>query len=680
MKFKRKSLIISSINYINFLFFSFQILFKNIYCDDNNAICNSCLENPDSCYIDCRYSIYTRKYVLCSGISSSSSKHYYLKQKILEPVGSCNLISACPDKVVFNTNECVPDCNGLSEVGDFCYKDEDFIEDKYELIGAKKYKCKEYTKIQLISEKNREFHICIEDPAKEDESQMPIPVNQKCDSLYYDFDDKKCVESCENKKITKKDGKILISTETVNFVYYECRNECEKGRGYHEYHDSESDDIYCLTECPYKKPFYYEETSYQNSICREECEENHFYDDNNKCSSICNKVFYLKGNSKKFFYCSTLDECPITHPYKYKNKNLCLKSCSDTTQLSIVNKKKTYTLTYNENHKICVEDCYNEDPKYFSDDESLVCTENCKDTKNIFHYNHKCYYSCNNIKEGEFKYYIKDFYGSENYPTLNGGEAETDQETSYKEFECVKTCPNGYYKYLDLDACLKYCPKSSDKPYLNMTTKECTSCSIPNDYPKRKEGEGFIKAEDIISENSDNSYNIICYKECPSDTYFKIKDNICYPLSKASEDKNCYFPENNYKNCYPSCKEISKYNNGKKYTFEYKNICYENTGFNCGNQYYYEIDEYTKCIDFENETDEERKKAMVIQECEKHNLVYLKGKQCVKECDKNNYIIMPEETIYRGIIELGKCCSDSNCDSRYPFYSEKDKILKKECS
>ena len=687
MKLKKKFIRISIINYIYFLLVSFQLLFKNIYCDTNDiTVCNSCMGSNQSCPSDCRYSIYKGSYILCNGISSSSDRYYYLKQKMFDSVSFCNTIEACPHKIVYKTNECVPDCNGLNEVGDFCYLDgeADFDADKYELIGLKKYKCKEYTKVVLIGETEREFHICIEDPQRtETDNTQQISVNQKCDTLYYDFDEKKCVESCVNKKITIRTGTLLNEGQ---FTYYECRNECESEENNIEYNESDdnegSTDIYCLSECPNTTPFYYEKTIYQNSKCLKECDKNHFYDSSKKCHSSCdnNKVYYLKDNTKDSFFCDG-DDCPTSsHPYRYKNKNFCLRSCSETSKLSIVNNKTTYAYIdeNGENKKYCVEDCYIENPEYYSDDESSTCVKSCSTTiENIYHYNHKCYHSCTDIIGGEYKYYIKTFYGSENYPSSSNQDGDEDI-TTYEDLECVKECPNGFYKYLD--ACVKYCPKSSETPYINITTKECTSCKIPKDYSNIKKGEGFIKQED----NSDNlKYNIICYKECPPDTYYKINDNICIPLSEASNDDNCKFPEGNSKICYPSCSDIKKYISGKEYTFESKNICYEkNSNINCGDLYYYEKNGFTKCIDYGNEIDEIRKKYMVIRECENQNLVYLKEKKCVGEgkCDKGDYIIMPEESIYKGIIELGKCCKEANCDANYPYYSETEKILKKECS
>ena len=655
MKLKKKSIILSIINYINFLFFSFQFLFKYINCDCSYTNCPEGVCSPD-----CRVSIYGNKKYLCSGITSSDHKYYYIRSKYEDYDGKCHLIDECPDKVVAKTKECVPECRSLIEVGDFCFDENelDGFPDDYEPIidtnYKKKYKCKEYTNIKLID--GREYHICIETPGDN------IP-SKKCPSLYYDSDEKKCVDSC-NKKIVPK----TIEQDENTFTYYECRNECkfiENGEKEFEYDESldetGSTKIYCLPQCPLKTPYYYKISS-QSPKCQKGCNYKHFYNNNNECFSECKsddrKLYYLKDNSKEFFFCDLIPEsistelCPYTsHPYKYKNKNLCLQSCYDT-QLNFILNKKTYSFINDNNKKYCVDDCFIEDQSYYSDDDSLSCVKDCSKTKNKYHYNHKCVNSC---QEEGFRYYIKT--------SLDGSspsEEDSGSDITYEELECVNDCPDKYYIYSNM--CVKICPKSSDKPYLNIETKECTSCNIPENPSNPEEGEGFIK-------NGDTSDNIICYKKCSSDTYYKRNDNICYPLSYASNDKNCYFAEDNPNICYLSCKEIP---GPDKYNYESNNICYKDNI--CGNNYYYIIEGYTKCIEDDGNINK------VIRECEKHNFIYLRGKECINDCEKNEYKIMPVETIYKGIEILGQCCSNPNCDDNYKYYSESDKILNKTCS
>ena len=402
----------------------------------------------------------------------------------------------------------------------------------------------------------------------------------------------------------------------------------------------------------------------QSPICQPECKEKDFYNKNNQCFSACDDkalpegetstgefYYYLKDSSKKFFYCENRDRCPDTHPYKYKNNNLCLKSCSET---ELILSKKTYLYINN----ICVDDCYNEDPALFSDEDSSSCVDDCSKTHNIFHYNHKCKSSCENY------YYLKSTIDSP---------SSTDLGNGYKELECVDKCPDGFYLYLN-SICLQYCPKSSNTPFINTERKKCITCNVPQ-AETPQEGEGFINNEDL-EENKDN---IVCHKKCPSNTYYKKNDNKCYPL--PSNDDKCYFQSDKPPIvCYPSCRDINEELGDNKYKYEYQNLCYETNICETNNKYYYKIGNYIKCINDEDEDDPEIKMKKIIRECEKQNLYYLSGKECISSCKNTEYKIEPIVTIYRGLEKFGKCCENPNCDEIYKFYSEPERILNNSCS
>ena len=659
---KKKNLVLSAIYYINVIFFSFQFLFNYINC-----ACGECAEN---CLKDCRKSIFNDDIQFyCRGITSASTKYFYIYQ-YSEFNGECHFIDKCPDKVVANTKECVPNCKNLYEVGDFCFEGLDPDNDYSPLIDTpnyKKYKCKYYTYIELIDE--REYHICIDDP--EDPPETIGKVRNVCPSYHYDKENKICVDSCGNKKIKIKTGN---NNDDDVFSYFECRNECEYSSEF-EYDESidinTSKNIYCLNNCPPKTPFYYIISDNRSPKCIKKCNKNHFYNNQKQCISSCNGLYY-KDNSNDFFYCDPLigDEtidnknCPDTHPYKYQKA--CLKSCTDTQLNIILFDIITYSLTI-DNNKKCVEDCNLEYSSYYSDEDSFSCVDDCSKTKNKFHYNYKCVNSC--LEKG-FKYY-----------TMSSLDLSTSSSSSLdisSELKCVNDCEEPYsYKYSNI--CLRHCPKLSDKPYINETTNECTSCKIPQDPLNPKSGEGFLKNNDIEGED------ITCYKSCPPGLYYKINDNICYKFPSSDEEendiiKNCFFSEDNLAICYPSCKDIP----GNIYLYsnkvDRKNICYKN--FNCGNKYYYRNGDHTKCI--------EPGKSIIpnygeidnyILECRKQNYNYLKGKECVQNCnEKTDYKIEPIKTIYHGITTLGKCCSTPDCDTNYRYYSESDKILNKECS
>ena len=638
--FKNKKLILSSIKYIYVILFSFHLLFKCINCDSH----------------ECRDSIYGGNYC-CNGINSATTKYFYIYQ-YSEADGTCHLIDRCPDKVVAGTKECVIDCHNLNEVGDFCFYDFELDLDQYSLeintANIKKYKCKEYTYIQLID--GKQYHTCIDDPVEHDTG-----VTNICPSYYYDIDNKTCVDSCQNKKIKKKKGKI----NAEDFVYYECRKECEViDYEYNESIDiSTSKNIFCLEQCPPKTPYFYRIPNLSPK-CQKKCDKNHFYNEQKECFSSCDGTqLYLKENSNDFFYCfseTTVVEpesngCPKTHPYKY-NEKVCLKSCSDT-QLNILQFDKitySYIDTNDHNKKLCIEDC--SENSYFADEDSFSCVQNCSNTKNKFHYNYKCVNSCT---EKGFKFYTKT-------------SIDPTSSSNVNDLECVNECRTPYlYNFTNI--CLQHCPKTSDKSYINKEEKECTSCKIPKNPLNLELEEGFLLYQDIVSSPND----ITCYKSCPSDTYYKINDNICY----IEIDENCYFSEDDIKICYPSCKEIKENTYFFSKKVEGKNICYKNANINCENEYYYKIDGFAKCI--ESKTVNINNFGPVdnyILECRKLNYYYLRDKECVSSCNDKEYIINPEQTIYYGVTELGKCCDYPDCDANYPYYSEADKILKKTCS
>ena len=78
----------------------------------------------------------------------------------------------------------------------------------------------------------------------------------------------------------------------------------------------------------------------------------------------------------------------------------------------------------------------------------------------------------------------------------------------------------------------------------------------------------------------------------------------------------------------------------------------------------YKIGDITKCIDDGDPiTLGDKTLEKYIFECRKQNYNYLKGKECVQNCnEKTDYKIEPIKTIYHGITTLGKCCSTPDCD------------------
>ena len=641
---KKKYFSFYSINFVIPFFFCFQFLFQFIYSQEC-LNCPNTVENPNGCEFGCKES-YNRNFYYCNPYDIGD---YFL---IRNEDDYCEVRTTCPDKIILPTKECVEYCiDPYFELGDFCIiLTEEEFSSKYEFIDYlnRKIKCKDFTNVLLIGGNNKEYHQCIDSPSK-------------CSSLHYDIDKDRCVPSCENKKIEIK--------RDEHGQYYECKNECEtkKNSGKiesFEYKESNGY-IYCVDECPSNAPFFYETYNNKAPSCRESCEDNHFYNVDNvnpkKCSLSCtnNNQLYQRENFQNFYKCidTTQTACSGSYPYKYKNE--CLKSCSYT-------QSTTYSYEEEGVPKICVDNCYLYNNQLYSEDINFSCKTECPET-NKFHYNHKCYNSCKDINSNF--YYIRKSLES----ISNDGGADTEENDNHKDFECVEKCPNGYYELSDV--CFKYCPKTGDNSYVDLKTKKCTTCKKPIDPTNIQPGEGYILYTEMES-NEPN--NIICYEKCPSNTFYEINNNICYPLDTdiLEQKTECYFSEDNPNICYFSCKDIIPKNiyihekivNGQ-------NICSKE--LNCGDNYYYEIDGFTKCIESGETLINNILK--YVSECRKNKLYYLKGKQCVPDCG-NDYRIEPVQTIYNGVTKLGKCCSTPDCDSEYPYYSESDKILNKTCS
>jgi len=581
--------------------------------DFNNI--NGLIDEP-GCNRDCRFSVTNNIWFLCSGISDSSHKYYYIRENT-----ECRIKETChqfiennpsEDKVVYPTNEYIKSCSSIhndlrykfSQLGDFClynlnnqgeniYRKPE-SEYEYSVINDLDIlKCKDCINIIEIDERN--YYQCIK--------CVDCPTN------YYDKENKTCVQSCQNKKIISDKKR--------------CQDECDSIYKY-EYSEENNGEtkIYCLKNCPINAKFYYFIGENIPSQCLDKCQDKDYYkEETGQCIKKCNGL-YWKEDSKNFFTCreDTSKGCPDSHPYKYLDK-VCLKNCADT-QLDIFFKKKTYSIPIslsNNNPKFeCVNDC--NEFGFKTDEESLSCVSDCKNTKNIYNFNNKCIYKCTGYK------YTDD--------TL----------------KCVEKCDNNYYLLNDICYHDK-CPEESDKPFANKNN-ECVACN---------EDDGFYIFED--EEESPKK----CLDSCPEDYFHFHGKNICY--KKKDENTKCkdiepktypYYSESNPFECYHSCNEI-----GEEYKYETDFKC--TTEFNCPN-YFYEYNGITKCL----------KDNSVKDDCRKINYLYLRGKECIKTCDE--YRILPEENIYDGITKLGECISNLNSYlGDYKFYSLTEKILRKSC-
>ena len=232
----------------------------------------------------------------------------------------------------------------------------------------------------------------------------------------------------------------------------------------------------------------------------------------------------------------------------------------------------------------------------------------------------------------------------------------------FSNLECHNSCstndPNNPL-YLDeaTGACFENCPSSLGRGFLNSEKTKCRSCNIPKATNPNMTEEGYYKSGEKI-----------CYDSCSrlnsgTDIYYHNNgENICFKggcgnVYKYEKDGS----DSNSKICYKSCLDIPD-----SYTIEINNVCYQQLPTAYSSYYYYVLSTGIKKYFHANNA---------FNECSQQLLYYVKNKQCIKQCDTNDYIILPTDQ------NLGECYSSLNdlpAGTQYKFYN-KTKILKKEC-
>ena len=339
--YKTKDYNLILVLYINLLLISF------IICDDTSTPpqCQGCapissgnfkninsLIGSGTCNINCRFSVRYNQWYLCS---ASTEKYYYFDEH-----ESCHTASTCQirqnqnseltqNRVVYPSNECLPSCGSIHsdlisnfyELGDYCIFDtgNSYVDNNKYLVvneGYNKVSCQKCTSIEPIDD--NKFYTCVD--------------CQNC-PIYYDDDDKKCVDNCEGKKMRNDGNK------------YSCKKECPRNEYENEEKNIEDDKTitYCLPDCPKNK--YYYQQAMKATQCIDSCNPNDFYiEGSNQCVSNCDGLIY-KENNKNFYTCrkpetaiATAPDCPNSHPYRYFD--YCFKSCADSQNFSLLLNKK----------------------------------------------------------------------------------------------------------------------------------------------------------------------------------------------------------------------------------------------------------------------------------------------------------------------------------------------------
>ena len=612
--------------YINLLLISFTI------CANDCSGCHYPIASEEfpniqtyyyqeNCNINCRFSARKNQWYYCHGFQSSSSKYFYINSNN-ECFASDNCQITVGESLNQNENKVVlPSLECIQSCNTI---DNQFINNIYELGDFCIYENRDiYTNHDLYDIMNVGYKIlkCKGCALNETIDKSNFTTCKDCDDCptgWHDLEEKACIKDADSCNIYKK-----IKEDHGKF---QCRSSCSD----FEYRDPTTGRTYCLDKCPTNAKFYVKEV-FGASKCRENC-DNYYIDSDDeeikyRCVSECNDGLIYKEEYKVCKKGPSPLVCPSSHPYTYLN--YCFKSCADSQSLI---DEKTYSVLDEDgqSEKKCVTNCYAYDQSLKVDENTLSCVKSeCKETRNKYTHNLECLSEC----PPEMLYNADDL-------------------------KCVDECEDNYYKLNNV--CYKdRCPEYSDKPFYD-DNKQCVACS--------SEIEGYY-----VKKYDDEEGDPRCYKSCPEGYYLHYyDDNICYKSGGA--DDTCenigikaypYHKKDDF-TCYPSCQSISG-----DYKFEKDYKCLTESEYICPSDYfYYKNEGMTVCVH----------KDKYIKQCAKNGYNYLRERECVKKCDDDEYTVNYIETIYDGMVELGRCCKDpSNCKNGYKFYSKTEKIIRKDC-
>ena len=647
-------------------FFFFISLFFLIKCEyedkclgckvsDDNGNQNKCIpdnDDPDKqnleCDDNCRPNLYSGECIYCKYERSNLLKPYKIE-------GSrCTIVTAnnC-EKLTYENNQCVENCEGGFELGSYCFKScENSLPDLEIIPGSNKCKCKYY--YNEIDIDGKKYYQCVDN----------------C-TYYYNLESHQCLNECENNSRIK--GNI-------------CKDKCDLPNEFlYKVDEGDNTKYYCVGKCPENKKFYYPNNLPQEeNECLPSCNDGDYYsldnDNNYICKSSCddnNKMIYI-DSSENIYQCtnnvkisgSSLIEtysCPDTFPFQYQN--LCLRDCKDTLEVLNI---KTYALTLESNDeedtipkRFCSENCLEDNDKSFHNENS--CLSSCRETSSKFFLGKECKMSC----EGFYSYHMED--------------GECVHLCSEKNYDDKK-----YYLVNKEKACYEECPKNSEYKYLNFESNECNTCNKPEILGNPQSGEGYIYED--INQNILYCYNNPKIKPVEPSTepptynyyYHKFDNNILITDINSCEELDEYkyhIPGEDYINyiCYKSCKDISV-----NYKYQYGYECYTSEQvIGEYSKHYYIESEIRHYLPVENLKEICINKMylyrrIIIDNDQDENDVY----QYVQKCNEDEYIIPYDNDKINDVenFEFGQCLETCPTEENSEiFYSEEERICRKDC-
>ena len=540
--------------------------------------------------------------------------------------GTCvdRTAEGCANKIIFETNECVGHCpSDYYELGDFCYSENSFNEANLNI------KMNTDTPFKTCECANKKYNIITVTGGKK--KYECLGVGARCNTGYYNLDTGECVTECN--KNDKKYKEII----SEGIVEIRCSSECENEEYLYKKNNT------CFKDnCP-EGTYIYEKENYGVKECLDECYKDDIYDNaDKKCVTSCaegEKIVYIIDQNKK--KCSSESSSDIVFDdYIYEYNNIFFKECNHTKNLFNIT---TYKIIDSNDVKKCVEDCSLEETKYF------VENGECVDTCDNFYYNKKCIENCSIVDDPNNKHdYHMDLIIIDNneYTTTDTIEDNTNSiEIKFSQYpevnECLEQCPSG--TYIDKDDKICYISSCNKGKYINSSDLVCIDSCNGKIYNETAILE-VITESDSPTTGVTHTYKIIrkyCLSSCPvSAPYYNYNESDCYDI--PCKNRSLYSTYDNPYVCYTSCSSIpgeKKYNNVKDF------ICYgESNEITCDNYFYIEND-VTQCA--------------TISQCLDKHYAYIKGKQCLKECGTNDYVIEEVKNNEGQTQNYGKCFAEA---------------------
>ena len=355
------------------------------------------------------------------------------------------------------------------------------------------------------------------------------------------------------------------------------------------------------------------------------------------------KYYIEKYNEKEIYHClSQTSPCPdVMKLYDYEDKECTSNSDCEGTKI-----KK-----YENNGNIrCHSTCIGDEFYKTLSDNIQICVDSCESL---------IYIDSNNNKK----------LCLDNCPTVTSGDA-----LKIKNNNCIAKSQCNFYD--DDDFCLNSCKESNGKPYHNKNDKKCISeCDNSNGYYLNKNDNICYQTSDtkckFFKENSGQNICLSacsvedgfistegtpnkCHNSCPGSTkkYYNHGENIC--LAKCSINNKLYHKQGEFE-CFSSCKDIDGTLIYAKSDTDGAYSCHSSPPSGCA--YYFPLNNGVKlCVDLEY--------------CTGRNYKYLKGNECIEECNDFKAIDNSEtpSSMIQCLLEL------SDCDTKeFNFYNINEK-------